>query len=111
MASDNSTGIQYTIYKGSKNGKLVQATAQRDRLMGEEVLLRVTHSSLCGTDEHYLKADMCLGHECAGTVEQLGPGVKSLKVYVPHRCEKPRNSVVPPFPHLSFLPETIRTKN
>ena len=81
MNSDNKS-INYTIYKGSASGKVVQSTAQRDSLVGEEVLLRVTHSSLCGTDEHYLKVDMCLGHECAGTVEQLGPDVKSLKVCV-----------------------------
>lgn len=76
----NEKGITYTIYKGSAAGRVVQSTARRDRLIGEEVLLRVTHSSLCGTDEHFLKEDMCLGHECAGTVEQLGPDVKKLEV-------------------------------
>lgn len=81
MDSDKN-GIKYTIFKGSEGGKLVQSTAKRDGLVGEEVLLKVTHSSLCGTDEHYLSADMCLGHECAGTVERLGPEVKNLKVYV-----------------------------
>lgn len=83
-------GIIYTIYKGSASGRVVQSTARRDRLIGEEVLLRVTHSGLCGTDEHFLKEDICLGHECAGTVEQLGPDVKSLKVYVPPQSPLPK---------------------
>ena len=71
-------GIKFTIYKGSASGKVVESTTHRDRLHGEEVLLRVTHSSLCGTDEHYLKVDMCLGHECAGVVVDKGPDVKTL---------------------------------
>ena len=35
----------------------------------DEVLIKVTHSGLCGTDEHYKHADMVLGHEGAGVVE------------------------------------------
>lgn len=77
-----SKGIEFTVYKGSADGNAVQSTTRRDKLNGEEVLLKVTHSSLCGTDEHYLRADMCLGHECAGAVEKLGPDVKTLKMYV-----------------------------
>lgn len=77
-----SKGIEFTVYKGSVDGNAVQSTTRRDKLNGEEVLLKVTHSSLCGTDEHYLRADMCLGHECAGVVEKLGPDVKTLKMYV-----------------------------
>ncbi|MCJ1313092.1 hypothetical protein MMC25_006769 [Agyrium rufum] len=73
-------GISFTIYKGSQNGKIVEGTTKRDALVGEEVLLRVTHSSLCATDEVYLQADMCLGHECAGVVEQLGPEAKGFKI-------------------------------
>ena len=77
-----SRGMSFAVFKGSKDGKLVQSTTHRDGLASEEVLLRVTHSSLCGTDEHYLHADMCLGHEGAGVVEELGPNVKTLKMYV-----------------------------
>ena len=75
-----SKGFDYTIYTGSKNGKIVQATRHRDSLQGDDVLVKVTHSGLCGTDLHYTHSDLCLGHECAGTVQAVGPDVKSFKV-------------------------------
>lgn len=74
------TGINFTVYKGSPSRRIVQGKTHRDKLNGDEVLLRITHSGLCGTDEHFLDKDMCLGHEGAGIVEALGPEVKSLKM-------------------------------
>jgi threonine dehydrogenase-like Zn-dependent dehydrogenase len=50
-------------FRGSKGGKIVQSTFKRDALGADEVLVKVTHSGLCGTDMHYLEADMVLGHE------------------------------------------------
>ena len=75
-------GINFQIYKGSKDGNIVEGAVHHDALEGDEVLIRITHSGLCGTDEHYKHSDQCLGHECAGVVEQLGPDAKELKVYV-----------------------------
>ena len=75
-----SKGIDFTVYTGSSSGRVVQRITHRDGLVGDEVLVRITHSSLCGTDEHFLKRDMCLGHEGAGVVERLGPNIKSLQV-------------------------------
>lgn len=60
--------VQFTVFKGSKEGKIVESTTTRD-LAVDEVLIKVTHSGLCGTDEHYKHADMVLGHEGAGIVE------------------------------------------
>ncbi|KAL8832882.1 MAG: hypothetical protein Q9170_004702 [Blastenia crenularia] len=79
MAS-TTEAISFTVYKGSPDKRIVKATTQRDGLVKDEVLIRITHSSLCGTDEHYLGTDMCLGHEGAGVVEKLGPDVKDLKI-------------------------------
>ena len=55
-----------------------------------EVQLSMSHVGICGSDVHYwkhgaigdfiLKAPMVLGHEAAGVVSKLGPGVTSLKV-------------------------------
>lgn len=73
-------GLNFAVYKGSPNRCIVQGTTHRERLNDDEVLLRVTHSGLCGTNEHFLDRDMCLGHEGAGIVEALGPSVKNLKV-------------------------------
>ena len=76
----SSSGLDFTVYKGSPSRRIVQGTTHRERLNGDEVLLRVTHSGLCFTDEHFLDRDMCLGHEGAGIVEALGPAVKELKM-------------------------------
>lgn len=58
----------FTVFKGTKEGKIEEATTTRE-IGHDEVLVRITHSGLCGTDEHYLKAGMALGHEGAGVVE------------------------------------------
>lgn len=69
----------FTVYKGSDSGKIVKAQTSRPDLNNDDVLVRVTASGVCGTDEHYKHADMALGHEGAGVVEDVGPGVTSLK--------------------------------
>lgn len=79
----SSNGFTFTVYKGSPSRRIVQGTTHRSQLNGDEVFIRITHSSLCGTDEHYLDVDMCLGHEGAGVVEACGPNVKTLEVYDP----------------------------
>ena len=60
--------VEYTVFKGSKEGKIVKSTTQKE-LKPDEVLIKVTHSGLCGTDEHYKHEDMGLGHEGAGVIE------------------------------------------
>lgn len=56
----------------------------------KEVLIKLEYVGICGSDVHYLEngrigdfvvnGDFILGHECAGTVVQVGPGVEKLKV-------------------------------
>jgi L-iditol 2-dehydrogenase len=56
----------------------------------EEVLVRVHSVGVCGSDTHYydhgrigrfiVDAPLVLGHEAAGTVAELGPGVTRLRV-------------------------------
>ena len=52
-----------------------------------DAIVRVDATTICGTDLHILKGDMpavldgrILGHEAVGTVEQVGTGVKNVKV-------------------------------
>lgn len=55
-----------------------------------EVIVKLEVVGICGSDVHYLEhgrigdfvvdGDFILGHECAGEVVELGPGVKQLKV-------------------------------
>ncbi|KZZ92879.1 Alcohol dehydrogenase superfamily, zinc-type [Moelleriella libera RCEF 2490] len=70
----------FTVFKGSKDGVVRQATTTKpDELKGDNVLVRITASGLCGTDLHYTHADMVLGHEGVGVIERVGPAVRSLK--------------------------------
>ena len=52
-----------------------------------DAIVRVDAVTICGTDLHILKGDVpavtdgrILGHEAVGTVEQVGPAVKTVKV-------------------------------
>ncbi|RMJ18408.1 hypothetical protein CDV36_001878 [Fusarium kuroshium] len=47
---------------------------------GKQVLVKITHSGVCGTDEHYKTADMVLGHKGIGTVEAVDGSIKTLAV-------------------------------
>ncbi|KAJ5705537.1 hypothetical protein N7536_001226 [Penicillium majusculum] len=70
--------IKFTVYRGSKDG-IKQAEIEREDLKRDDVLVRTTHSGVCGTDVHYQSVDMSLGHEGTGVVEAIGPDAKFLK--------------------------------
>jgi threonine dehydrogenase-like Zn-dependent dehydrogenase len=44
--------VEFTVYKGSESGKIVEAKTTREIKPGQ-VLVKITHSGLCGTDLHY----------------------------------------------------------
>ncbi|KAJ7629971.1 chaperonin 10-like protein [Mycena polygramma] len=72
--------IDITVFKGSPADGIVQATTHSALPTGNQVLIKITHSGICGTDEHYKQTDMVLGHEGVGTVQQVGSDVKEFKV-------------------------------
>ena len=51
-----------------------------------EALIRVTTTTICGTDVHILKGEypvapgLIVGHEPVGVIEELGPGVTGYRV-------------------------------
>lgn len=71
---------EFTVFKGSENGKIVERQFQYSNPAENEVLVRITNSGLCGTDEHYRHANIVLGHEGAGVVEAIGTNVASLNM-------------------------------
>ena len=77
--SKMSSGINFVVYRGSEDGKIKKDTTHRDALKEDQVLIKITHSGLCGTDEHYRHSGQVLGHEGAGVVQELGPGCSVLK--------------------------------
>lgn len=81
--STATTATTTIVYKGSANGKVVEhheVSTYKDILKPDQVFVKITHSGLCGTDEHYKTQDMVLGHEGVGVVERVGGAVKDLKM-------------------------------
>ncbi len=75
-------GIDFTVFKGSKTGEIVEAKGHRD-VGPRELLVELTHCGVCGTDEHFRKNDQGLGHEGVGIVKEIGsfvPEISDLKV-------------------------------
>jgi D-arabinose 1-dehydrogenase-like Zn-dependent alcohol dehydrogenase len=62
--------VDFKVFRGSKSG--IKETTSSKTIGPHDVLVKITHSGLCGTDIHYKGKDMGLGHEGAGVVEELG---------------------------------------
>lgn len=75
------TGIDFIVFKGSSDGKIVQSKTHKESIKSDEVLIKVTHAGLCGTDMHHRTSDIVLGHEGIGLVQQVGSQVTRFKVY------------------------------
>jgi S-(hydroxymethyl)glutathione dehydrogenase/alcohol dehydrogenase len=71
------------LYEIGKPVKVEEVTL--DEPQANEVLVKVAATGVCHTDLHFIKGDMpqplpvVLGHEGAGVVEKVGPGVTTLK--------------------------------
>ena len=70
-----------------KKGSIKLREVPRPRPRHGEVLLRVTLTTICGTDVHILKgeypvkAGLIVGHEPVGIVEEVGAGVERVVAY------------------------------
>ena len=78
-SSVDAKNVEFYTFKGSDLGRLVKAAGSRDLKPGQ-VVVRITHSGVCGTDEHFRHVDMGLGHEGVGVVEYVYPGVHEVRV-------------------------------
>jgi alcohol dehydrogenase len=74
------------VYHGPGN-KAWEEVAKPTLLADTDAIVRVDATTICGTDLHILKGDVpavtdgrILGHEAVGTVEEIGSGVKNVKV-------------------------------
>ncbi len=74
------------VYQGP--GQKAWQEAPKPTLVEDgDAIVRVDATTICGTDLHILKGDVpevvpgrILGHEAVGTVEEIGRGVKTVKV-------------------------------
>jgi D-arabinose 1-dehydrogenase-like Zn-dependent alcohol dehydrogenase len=71
--------IDYTAFKGSDSGKIQEEKVSHRDLEQDEVLVKITHSGVCGTDEHGRHMHQALGHEGVGIIEKVGNSVTELK--------------------------------
>ncbi|KAH6723608.1 chaperonin 10-like protein [Leptodontidium sp. MPI-SDFR-AT-0119] len=72
--------FDFTVYKGSPTGEIFEAQSHRPALTKDEIYIQITHSGVCGTDEHFKWVAQGLGHEGVGVVKAIGPDVKTFKV-------------------------------
>ncbi|EEQ35822.1 NADP-dependent alcohol dehydrogenase [Microsporum canis CBS 113480] len=72
-------GYEFTTFRGTDAG-VVASQTKRPPLTRNQVLVSITHSGVCGTDQHYRKAGCVLGHEGIGIVQCLGPDVRALRI-------------------------------
>jgi alcohol dehydrogenase len=81
-----STTMKALVYHGP--GKYAWEDKPRPAIREPgDAIVRITTSTICGTDLHILKGDLpavtdgrILGHEGIGVVEQVGPGVSEFQV-------------------------------
>lgn len=69
-----------TLFRGIAGYPCPSPLSLPTSLAPKQVLLKITHASLCGTDVHYLASGMALGHEGVGIVQEVGSEVTMFKV-------------------------------
>ncbi|KAL2824274.1 chaperonin 10-like protein [Aspergillus cavernicola] len=62
------------------SGDRVETSFTLPEVQADEVLVKVTHSGLCGSDIHMLKLPLVLGHEGIGIIEKTGTACSRLSV-------------------------------
>lgn len=68
-----------TSYQGV-NGSIQKVTHALPPLGPYEVLVKITHTGLCGTDVHAIHFNSVLGHEGIGIVQAIGSRVTQLQI-------------------------------
>jgi len=72
--------IQSNVFRGIE-GVVKKVPLEIPSELGpKQVLIKITHSSLCGTDVHFIPHSAALGHEGVGVVEKIGSEVTQFKV-------------------------------
>lgn len=87
--------VQNFVYRGIE-GAVKKVPDELPELGPRDVLIKITHASLCGTDVHMIPHGMALGHEGVGVVEKIGSEVKALKVGDRAGAGYLRNVISPP---------------
>ncbi|TVY42578.1 putative formaldehyde dehydrogenase [Lachnellula occidentalis] len=73
-------GIQFNVFKGSKNGEIIEGKGYRDA-KPTEVIVKISHCGVCGSDEHFRHAEQGLGHEGIGLITEVGSSVHAMSEF------------------------------
>jgi alcohol dehydrogenase len=84
--TDEAIAVKAAVYHGP--GSIRWDEVARPLILDDtDAIVRVDATTICGTDLHILKGDLpsvtagrIIGHEAVGTVEKVGPAVKTVKV-------------------------------
>jgi len=76
--------MRATVFRGKDSIRVEEV--ERPRAGVGEAVIRVTLTTICGTDLHIVRGEypvrpgLVIGHEPVGVIEELGPGVKGYEV-------------------------------
>lgn len=68
---------EFKTFHGTKEGKIVEGTRKPQELKGNEILIKITASGICGTDLHEVSNGIVLGHEGVGIVMAFGDATRN----------------------------------
>lgn len=80
----NKTSMRAAVFHGKRDLRVEDIAKPRPGT--GQALLRITATTICGTDLHILRGEypvkngLVIGHEPVGTIEELGPGVEGYQV-------------------------------
>jgi len=78
------TTMRAVVFHGANDLRLDEVP--RPHAGPGEALLRVTLTTICGTDVHILRGEypvkpgLIIGHEAVGIIEELGPGITGYEI-------------------------------
>ncbi|KAH8703641.1 putative alcohol dehydrogenase [Talaromyces proteolyticus] len=73
------TGSTFTVFRDTES-TAIKADQTTLFLDAHDVLVKITHAGLCGTDQHFRHKGIALGHEGAGVVEEIGQEVTIVEI-------------------------------
>jgi D-arabinose 1-dehydrogenase-like Zn-dependent alcohol dehydrogenase len=73
-------GIHFKVFKGTPNGAIIEADGYREP-GPTEVIVKISHCGVCGSDEHCVGNDQGLGHEGIGTIVEVGTSVHEVSEF------------------------------
>lgn len=72
----------FQVCRGTSTGKIVQTVTERPALINDQVLISITNSRVCETDERFICSGTALGYEGVGIDREIGREMPEIRVTV-----------------------------